>query len=527
MVKTLVVGWDAASWRQLEPLLEAGRLPNLASLIDEGASGTLRSTTPPITPAAWTSIATGTAPGRHGIYDFLSVDLETHEIDTTDYDPDSQPALWDIFDARGATTGVVNYPMVYPPPATDGVFVSGFPAPADEDIATPSDVADRLEEVGYRNHPEVKPWDDLDRYLAEAREISERQCDAAVSLLETNEFDLFAVVFMGVDWVQHYLWDHDGDDLPAVDEMYVLMDKLLGRLIEAADPRDTVVLSDHGARRVDHEVHLNSLLAELGYLSTTSEASALKQAKGVALGGAWSLARRFPDPVKRRLRAATPDPVLSEAREVTGAKQVGMDGRIDWEETQAFSLGYLGQIYVNDDGRFTNGAVPADRREAVRDELAAELSGLEHPGTGTVLFERATPTEELHDIDDGVLAPDLVIEPADWRVSLYGDFGDPWVQRVTDRLADHDPKGVLVAAGEGFRKANLDAHVVDVAPTLLALHNLPLVSSMQGSPLADALARTDLGSLKTVDAADLDSPDAHGAGDAEAVKEHLEDLGYL
>lgn len=528
MVDTLVVGWDAASWRQVEPLLDAGRLPTLASLIENGASGTLRSTTPPITPAAWTSIATGTTPGRHGIYDFLSVDPGTHEVDTTDYDPAGPPALWDVFDAHGESTGVLNYPMVYPPPSTDGVFVSGFPASADDNIATPPEVANRLEEAGYRNHPEAKPWDDLDRYLKEAREISVSQCDAAVSLLEAHEFDLFAVVFMGIDWVQHYLWDHEGRESSAVDEMYVLMDDLLGRLIEAAEPRDVVVLSDHGARRVDHEVHLNSLLVDLGYLSTASEDSALRRAKAAALGGAWSVGRQLPNPVKRRLRAAAPDAVLSDAREATGANQVGMDETIDWPGTMAFSIGYLGQIYVNDDGRFTNGAVPADYREAVRDELAAELTGLEHPETGEVLFERATPTGEFHYVDDGVLAPDLMVEPADWRVSLYGDFGSPWVQPVTDRLADHDPEGVLVAAGESFAAGSLDASVVDVAPTLLTLHDLPLVSRMQGSPLVDAIPGIDPAALDTVDASDLDGHDTRTrTGDAERVEEHLEDLGYL
>jgi predicted AlkP superfamily phosphohydrolase/phosphomutase len=58
-MNTLVFGLDAADWDLIDPLLDEGRLPNLADLIEDGVSGDMRSTRPAMTPQAWTSMVTG------------------------------------------------------------------------------------------------------------------------------------------------------------------------------------------------------------------------------------------------------------------------------------------------------------------------------------------------------------------------------------------------------------------------------------------------------------------------------------
>ena len=72
--RTLILGLDGATFDVIDPLVEAGDLPNLAALIERGARGTLRSTTHPLTPLAWTTMATGVNAGRHGIWDFSERD---------------------------------------------------------------------------------------------------------------------------------------------------------------------------------------------------------------------------------------------------------------------------------------------------------------------------------------------------------------------------------------------------------------------------------------------------------------------
>ena len=61
--RVLVVGIDGASMRVIEPMIAAGRLPNLAALAREGASGKLRSLEPLLSPRVWTSVVTSRTAG--------------------------------------------------------------------------------------------------------------------------------------------------------------------------------------------------------------------------------------------------------------------------------------------------------------------------------------------------------------------------------------------------------------------------------------------------------------------------------
>src|SRR5437870_805008 len=67
----LLIGWDGADWRILDPLLERGVLPNLAALIERGGRSDLTSTLPTHSWTAWPSFLTGVDPDWHGVYDIL------------------------------------------------------------------------------------------------------------------------------------------------------------------------------------------------------------------------------------------------------------------------------------------------------------------------------------------------------------------------------------------------------------------------------------------------------------------------
>ncbi|MGD9002024.1 MAG: alkaline phosphatase family protein, partial [Anaerolineae bacterium] len=78
--KVAVFGLDGITFDLLQPWLDEGRLPNLARLIAEGASGRLRSTIPPVSASSWASFATGTNPGKHGLIDFTYPDPVEYKV---------------------------------------------------------------------------------------------------------------------------------------------------------------------------------------------------------------------------------------------------------------------------------------------------------------------------------------------------------------------------------------------------------------------------------------------------------------
>ena len=57
--KLLLVGWDAADWQIIGPLLAKGLMPSLKKIIDNGVYGNMSTMNPPYSPMLWTSVATG------------------------------------------------------------------------------------------------------------------------------------------------------------------------------------------------------------------------------------------------------------------------------------------------------------------------------------------------------------------------------------------------------------------------------------------------------------------------------------
>jgi len=526
---TLVVGFDAATLDVLEPLVDAGSVPNIESLIADGVEGELRSTTPPMTPLAWTTMAAGTNPGKHGIYDFVTQDRTDYSIRPTSYSRMARPTVWDVFDAEDVSVGVVNYPMVSPPREVDEFFISGFPTPRDSRLAYPDAVQDYLDEVDYRVHPAVEPDDGATAYYEDVLDLSETQCEVTIELLNRYDPDVLVSVFMAVDWVQHYLWDETVDGENAVERCYRDMDAILGRLLDAVGDDWTVaVVSDHGARPIAGEVHLNSLLADWGFLARdTADPAFAERVRDTLVTAVYSAGKRLPEPAKRRLRNLTDESTLNEMREAAGLHQLDMHREIDWVETEAFAYGNMGRVFCHRGGVYPEGVLTDEDYEATRDELVERFESLSHPETGDPLVQTVHRGETVYHGERADEGADLVVIPHDWRYMLSGDFGESWFDPDPDRDADHDPNGMFVLAGDDVASGTVDAEIADIAPTLLALHDLPLIAGMDGTVLHEALTGSASGERPTVSVESLDAGKSVRTGDAGDVEERLEDLGYL
>ena len=77
--KVLFVGWDAADWRAINPLMDAGKKPHLQRLVERGVMGNIATLHPVLSPMLWTSIATGKRPHQHGVLGFVEPCLQPSE----------------------------------------------------------------------------------------------------------------------------------------------------------------------------------------------------------------------------------------------------------------------------------------------------------------------------------------------------------------------------------------------------------------------------------------------------------------
>src|SRR5215470_19233929 len=78
--KVLLIGWDAADWKVINPLLDLGLMPALNDLVNNGVMGNLATLTPILSPLLWTSIATGKRADKHGILGFVEPDPVTGKL---------------------------------------------------------------------------------------------------------------------------------------------------------------------------------------------------------------------------------------------------------------------------------------------------------------------------------------------------------------------------------------------------------------------------------------------------------------
>ena len=143
--KCIILGLDGAAWEAIDIMEKQGVVSHLPALKTKGSSGNLCSTVPATTPVAWTTFATGTNPGKHGVFDFFSKQ-EDGTYDYIDSSKIQRVAFWNILSHYEKKTAVVNFPISYPVESVNGYMISGFLTPSDKkDISYPDNLIDLIE----------------------------------------------------------------------------------------------------------------------------------------------------------------------------------------------------------------------------------------------------------------------------------------------------------------------------------------------------------------------------------------------
>jgi predicted AlkP superfamily phosphohydrolase/phosphomutase len=107
--KVLLIGWDAADWKVIHPLLDAGKMPNLSRFLEQGVMGNIATLQPALSPTLWTSIATGKRPYKHGILGFSEPDPVTGGIRPITNLSRKTKAIWNILNQEGKNTITVGW----------------------------------------------------------------------------------------------------------------------------------------------------------------------------------------------------------------------------------------------------------------------------------------------------------------------------------------------------------------------------------------------------------------------------------
>ncbi len=574
MRRVFMIGWDGATFDLIHPWVAEGKLPNIARLLDEGTHGPLRSTVPPWTFPAWTSFMTGKNPGKHGIFDFFRPRPGSYNLEFVNGGHRRGATFWKLLSAAGRSVVSISLPCTFPPEPVNGVMISGFDFPGegpgsfvDRRGMYPPELYDELgREVG--RHPIDAPlMQDINAGRLDAAlerillTVRQKACTAKY-LLEHKPWDCFMILFGESDGTGHQFWKYCDPASPlftdrpevrdALLRVYQELDVQVGELLDLVpDDAAVMMMSDHGFGGVgDQVIYPNRWLQARGFLDLDARGPGLfgrllNRAKlwGVAHLPAW--AQRFLYRCGGRLLGRI------EARVRYGA--------INWSATEAYfdENPYFPVLRINLKGRQPHGIVePGPAYEAVRDRLIRELETWRHPATGERIVTRAYRREEVYSGPCLEEAADIIPKWALHRGYSYAYRNSArapegtWIEKIdphkpeneqfyASKSGTHRDDGIFLAHGPGIRSGNVvrGARIIDLAPTILHLLDVPVPEDMDGRVLDEIFtddAPAPAARLTAVAAAErelvpagADDGDGYSAADEEKVAERLKSLGYM
>lgn len=285
--KVLLVGWDAADWKVIDKLMDAGLMPAFKSVVDSGVRGRLATLDPPLSPMLWTSMATGVRPYKHGILGFVEGD-NNGAIRPISSHGRKVKAFWNMFTMEGLKSNVVGWWPSNPVESINGVMVSNRFQQEKKGKETidledwdlepgniyPESMTERLSEL--RVHPSEITGNLVMPFVPRAIELDKKEDKrltviakflahsaslhaACTELIDTTEWDITAVYHDAIDHFSHAFMKFNPPRMEGMDEeayslfkdvvkgAYVYHDMMLERLLSQIDDDTTImIVSDHG-----------------------------------------------------------------------------------------------------------------------------------------------------------------------------------------------------------------------------------------------------------------------------------------
>jgi predicted AlkP superfamily phosphohydrolase/phosphomutase len=455
--RVVIIGWDCAPPQLvLGPWLDD--LPNLRALVQGGAAGELESSHPPITVPAWTCMMTSLNPGELGFFGFRNRRIGEYDGKwIANAAAVKHKRCWDLLGEAGKRVCVLNVPQTYPVSPVNGILVSSFLTPdTDSEYTYPSGLAAQIDKIadGYMIDVEHFRTEDKHSLLARIHEMTEKRFRVARALMQVEPWDFFMLVEMGPDRIGHAFWKYCDPAHPKYEpgnpfesvllDYYRRLDEQLGEFAALAGQEAAIfVVSDHGGKAMLGSFCINDWLIREGLLA---------------------------------LKRPVTEPTRFEA------------DLVDWEHTTAWAWGgYYGRIFLNVKGREPQGIIATQDYERVRDDLIERLKSItDHEGR-----PMDTHVHRPQDIYSGPYvdeAPDLLLYLDDLSWRLGQDIGNAELHSFDTEIGPddsvHAQMGMIALRVPGEKPSRLEgAHLMDVAPTVLELLDVPTPEQMEGRSL--------------------------------------------
>ncbi|MBT8336037.1 MAG: alkaline phosphatase family protein [Gemmatimonadetes bacterium] len=466
--RILAIGLDSADRRALMRMVAEGDLPHIASLVERGRHGVVRSPPALGDDATWASFSSGRLPGDHDRYFWRR--LVPGRYETTPFGDvgDAMRPFWASLADQGRRVAVLDVPksslcdlpggiqlsdwLVH---GRDGATRSSPPELAREVLERFGD--DRIDRPGTDDFlcretalPEELHGEFLERLL----QGLEAKRQAAVELLARGGWDLFLVVFKESHCVGHEFWHASGDEVDPVRDVYRRLDAAVGDLLAQVGP-DTHVL----------------IFSGLGMDANYTAEHLLEQAL-------LRLEPRLPRWCADRMTRFEAVEARIRRRLTPRSSSAWLRGLRHWYQVEHNELS--GAIRLNVRGREPSGRIePGPEYERWCAFLQAEVARWVDPDTGQPVVESVVRSDEAFRGASRSGLPDLFVV---WsRDRPITGLASPaiGVVRAADpayRSGNHVADGFYVLAGPTVDPTGPgDAvGIIDLGPTIAALLGVEL-----------------------------------------------------
>ena len=506
MRKVLAIALDAAEPSLIEQWTADGSLPNLKSLREQGAYGRLASPAEWMTGSSWPTFYTGKNPANHGFYNYLVWNPQRLVTEPPSSDRLPLRPFWrDLKASNGPRLIIFDVPLTYAVEPFNGREIISF---ATHDTLVPFTGYPQVFVDSVRSHY-GKDLMSKERYDLQSKaeffntrdemiRIATQVGGLCKGLAEENNWDFLLASFASIHRAGHRLWKlHNIKDTltpeeqakasNALRQVYIACDHEIGKLIDAAGADTTVfVFSLHGmGDNSTRTIILPEMLRRVLQNEKTNTHNP---------GLLGSLRELIPLSIRNSVKSALP----VQARHWLTA--FWRKNRNAWNKTLAFSMiaDTQGWVRVNLQGREAQGIVKHGQEfDDLCEKIATGLRTYMDKDTKEPLVKNVVRTSQVFEGNKLDMLPDLIVS---WNESpaykhreifshQYGTIPWPMPGRNPEgRSGNHTPEGFLIAHGNGILHEKIkDAHILDLAPTILFLLDQPIPDEMEGKilPLLD------------------------------------------
>lgn len=497
ITKSLIIGLDGATWNALDDFVLDNYMPNLKKLKTDGYSGILKSTEPPVSPAAWTTCITGCHPPKHGVIGFQEYSFKEDSARLTNATNCLVPNMFQELSCQGYRVASVNVPWTYPCPEVNGIVVAGLglPSISSEFTYPPGFKNELLQKIPdyeimakwerSRNHDQTKFESNLDR----VKRSFEQRVETAQLISERIDWDVMMVQFHDLDMIQHNVWAYvdkvSRDKYPVHrDKLFKTLQKLdgaIGDILSLANSKElmVVVVSDHGFGKKIAQIKPNMMLCQWGYLNPKSFTDRL----GDMFDG---------------LRARLCSRLFGRESCKSSVFKNHVESDFDWARSKAavMQAGMSGYLYLNVKGRQPCGCVePDDEYANIVKEIRERFSELTNPVTGEALFADIVTPKELYGLSKSDLERfgDLILIPNPGYVFKLSSSRTGKCLKIASEATlkgTHYYEGIYLFSGPNIKGGgSKQAHIVDIAPTIYAVLGAKMPTYLDGKVLQEIFSK--------------------------------------